>query len=115
MALDCTAPEHHGWAAFREAFQSGQASVAMAQRLWDANEKTLTEGSALFHQVLTGDAPIEMLLSSGYCHYGLVAALFVLATPNSITMAQRMLGMQAALDFLEDSAWPLTSQVPRAT
>ena len=110
MALDCTAPAHHAWHAFREAFQSGEAPVEMALGLWEAHEETITAGATLFHQVLTGDAPVDLLLSSGYCHYGLVTALFVLATPKSIAMAQRLLGMSAALDFLEDSAWPLTSQ-----
>ena len=67
--------------------------------------------------MLIGDAPADLVIASGHCHYGSVAALFILARhdPGNAahsTMALKMLG-GAALDFLEDSAWPLSSLVPQ--
>jgi len=71
-------------------------------------------------QVLIGDAAVELGIRSGHCHYGLVAALFILARHDShgnafhySAMALQMLGGSAALDFLEDSAWPFSSLVPQ--
>lgn len=72
-------------------------------------------------QVLTGDAPIDLMINSGHCHYGLVAALFILGRHERenketaldyLFMAMQLLG-GSALDFLEDSAWPISSLVPR--
>lgn len=73
-------------------------------------------------QVLIGDAAVELGIRSGHCHYGLVAALFILARHDGhdghgnafhySAMALQMLG-GSALDFLEDSAWPFSSLVPQ--
>lgn len=82
-------------------------------------------------QALIGDAPVDVVINRGHCHYGLVAALFILARhdfgsrtipENGKEPAQRpaalaelalqMLGGgNSALDFLEDSTWSLSSLV----
>ena len=61
---------------------------------------------------------MDVGIRSGHCHYGVVAALFILARHDShgnavhySAMALQMLG-GSALDFLEDSAWPFSSLVP---
>lgn len=77
--------------------------------------------SMILLQVLTGDAPIDLMINSGHCHYGLVAALFILGRHersqetalNYLFTAMQLLGGFSALDFLEDSAWPISSLVPR--
>ncbi|CAL1167539.1 unnamed protein product [Cladocopium goreaui] len=125
--LDCSAEEHGAWNSFRHAFQSNAAAgfsinwelQAMAQSLWNSvqgSPQNFAAASALFHQVLIGDAAVELGIRSGHCHYGLVAALFILARHDShgnafhySAMALQMLGGSAALDFLEDSAWPFSS------
>ena len=74
-------------------------------------------------EVLIGEASPELITHSRHCHYGLVVALFVLARhtmapqldakisegQNYAALAMRLLGGFAALDFLEDSSWPLSS------
>eukprot|EP00435_Cladocopium_sp_Y103_P011207 s4210_g2.t3 len=125
--LDCSAEEHGAWNSFRHAFQSNAAAgfsinwelQAMAQSLWNSvqgSPQDFAAASALFHQVLIGDAPVDLAIRSGHCHYGLVAALLILARHDShgnavhySAMALQMLGGFAALDFLEDSAWPFSS------
>ncbi|CAE7393356.1 unnamed protein product [Symbiodinium natans] len=107
---------------------------AMAKALWDAvrtSPDTLAAASALFHQVLIGAAAPDLVSNSRHCHYGLVAALSVLSRHSTdskdppgqpgdgpqgqvgrhyMEMALRLLGGgAAALDFLEDSQWPLSS------
>ncbi|CAE7244817.1 unnamed protein product, partial [Symbiodinium pilosum] len=98
--------------------------TVMAKALWDASSAdpdTLAAASALFHQVLIGAAPLDLVRTARYCHYGLVAALYVLARHSLVSpqgswesqhytgLAMRFLGGSGALDFLEDSAWPLSS------
>ncbi|CAE7232852.1 unnamed protein product [Symbiodinium sp. CCMP2592] len=135
--LDCTSGEEHAlgaWKDFHRAFQGHAAAgfpidwelQAMATALWDAVRSTpdnLATASALFHQVLIGEASPELITHARHCHYGLVVALFVLARhamapqldakisegQNYAALAMRLLGGFAALDFLEDSSWPLSS------
>ena len=79
--------------------------------------------SIVLLEVLIGEASPELITHSRHCHYGLVVALFVLARhtmapqldakisegQNYAVLAMRLLGGFAALDFLEDSSWPLSS------
>ena len=84
---------------------------------------TTTDLPLFSGQVLIGAAPLDLVRTARYCHYGLVAALYVLARHSLVSpqgswesqhytgLAMRFLGGSGALDFLEDSAWPLSSLV----
>jgi len=120
------------------------ALQSQAEALWhsvqQAGDDLLMKASALFHQVLLGDADPSLLAMADHCHYGIVAALFVLARhclPAAIlehgvwrysllqegeveggdelcgtvtgAVALSLLGDSLALDFMEDSEWPISA------
>ena len=87
----------------------------------DSKASRASEAFCTVRQVLIGAASVDVATHSRHCHYGLVAALIVLARhslaapssssegQNFAALAMRLLGGFSALDFLEDSAWPLSA------